>query len=306
LTIIFFTRTLHVYTSYTHVISRAQEFEDIELIADQTKPKPEIRMGRLTGADARRILKTNPVILLPMGSQEDQGPHAPMGDYLLAERLAELAAHRAQAAGVPTYVAPVIPYGGDDFFRPALGGMVLEHSTMTALLTDVVSTLIDTGLNRVIMINGHGGNVNPIFLVAREIYRKTGIVVPSIYLWEAAYAMLPDIVGAEATAKRSGHGADPLGSVALHLMPELVRAEYFPEHRPLKTDPLLGLPFTNLGRARLGGISIGLPYDYTDTYNDGVAAGDPRLCDPATGAELTNRLVSAISELAALLFRKTK
>ena len=37
----------------------------------------------------------NPIILLPMGSQEDQGPHAPMGDYLLAEKIAELAALRA-------------------------------------------------------------------------------------------------------------------------------------------------------------------------------------------------------------------
>jgi creatinine amidohydrolase len=299
-------RTLHVYKSYTHVLDGAQANGDVELITAETEPKPEIRMGRLTGADARRIMKTNPVILLPMGSQEDQGPHAPMGDYLLAERLAELAAHRAQAAGVPTYVAPVLPYGGEDFFKPAIGGMVLEHSTMTALLTDIVSSLIDTGLNRVIMINGHGGNVNPMFLVARKIYRKTGIVVPTIYLWEAAYGMLPDIVGAEATAKRSGHGADPLGSVGLHLMPELIRAEYFPEHRSLKTDPLLGLPFTNLGRVRLGSVPIGLPNDYTDTYNDGVAAGDPRLCDPATGAELTNRLVTAISDLAALLFRKAK
>jgi creatinine amidohydrolase len=299
-------RTLHVYNSYTHVVGGAQANGDVELITAEPKPKPEIRMSRLTGADARRIMKNNPVILLPMGSQEDQGPHAPMGDYLLAERLAELAAHRAQAAGVPTYVAPVLPYGGEDFFKPAIGGMVLEHSTMTALLTDIVSSLIDTGLNRVIMINGHGGNVNPMFLVARKIYRKTGIVVPSIYLWEAAYGMLPDIVGAEATAKRSGHGADPLGSVGLHLMPELIRAEYFPEHRPLKTDPLLGLPFTNLGRVRIGNVPIGLPNDYTDTYNDGVAAGDPRLCDPATGAELTNRLVTAISDLAALLFRKAK
>jgi creatinine amidohydrolase len=275
------------------------------LIAAETEPKPEVRMGRLTGADARKIMQANPVILLPMGSQEDQGPHAPMGDYLLAERIAELAAHRAQAAGVPTYVAPVVPYGGDDFFRPAIGGMVLEHSTMTALLTDIISSLIDTGLNRVIMINGHGGNVNPMFLVARKIYRKMGIVVPSIYLWEAAYAMLPEIIGAEAAAKRSGHGADPLGSVGLYLMPELVRAEYFPGHKSLKTDPLLGLPFTALGKVRLGDVSIGVPNDYSDTYNDGVAAGNPRLCDPATGAELTNRLVAAIAELAALLTRKT-
>ena len=39
------------------------------------------RMGELTAAEARDILPTRPVVLLPMGSHEDQGPHAPMGDY---------------------------------------------------------------------------------------------------------------------------------------------------------------------------------------------------------------------------------
>lgn len=263
-------------------------------------------MGRLTGSDARKIMKANPVILLPMGSQEDQGPHAPMGDYLLAERIAELAAQRAHRDGVPTYVAPVLPYGGDDFFRPAIGGMVLEHSTMTAVLTDTVCSLLDNGLNRVVIVNGHYGNTNPIVLATRKIYRDRGIVVPNIYLWEAAYGMLPDIVGADEAAKRSGHGADPLGSVCLHLMPDLFRKEHVPERKALKTDPLLGLPFLTAGRVRLGDIPIGIPNEYSDTFNDGVADGDARLCDPRTGAELTNRLGTAIAELATLLFRKTQ
>ena len=56
---------------------------------------PKVHMGALTGGEGREFYAMNPIMLLPMGSQEDQGPHAPMGDYLLAEKIAELAALRA-------------------------------------------------------------------------------------------------------------------------------------------------------------------------------------------------------------------
>ncbi len=42
--------------------------------------------------------------------------HAPMGDYLLAEKIAELAAIRATERGMRTLVAPVLPFGGADWF----------------------------------------------------------------------------------------------------------------------------------------------------------------------------------------------
>ena len=47
------------------------------------------RMGEITAQEMREILPTRPVVLLPLGSFEDQGPHAPMGDYLSAERMAD-------------------------------------------------------------------------------------------------------------------------------------------------------------------------------------------------------------------------
>ena len=67
---------------------------------------PTVHMGMLTGDEGRAIYTTNPVIFLPMGSHEDQGPHAPMGDYLLAEKIAELAALRATEMGTPTWLLP--------------------------------------------------------------------------------------------------------------------------------------------------------------------------------------------------------
>ena len=81
-----------------------------------SKVSRKVRLGEVTAGEAREILARNPVILLPLGSHEDQGPHAPMGDYLLAEHVAAQIADRACAWGVETLVAPVIPFGGANFF----------------------------------------------------------------------------------------------------------------------------------------------------------------------------------------------
>src|SRR4029434_10891317 len=126
------------------------------------KTNPQVHMGTITGGVAREILAKNPIILLPMGSHEDQGPHAPMGDYLLAEKIAEFAAVKATASGTRAVVAPVLPFGGADFFGPMIGGIAITPQTLTSVITDMVASLHRTGLTRLIVINGHGGNVGPI------------------------------------------------------------------------------------------------------------------------------------------------
>src|ERR1700722_3189405 len=93
----------------------------------------KIRIGELTGGEAREILARRPVILLPLGSYEDQGPHAPMGDYLSAEKVAELIAGRATAGGTETLVAPVLPFGGADYFGSMPGGIALSQTTLRAV-----------------------------------------------------------------------------------------------------------------------------------------------------------------------------
>jgi creatinine amidohydrolase len=263
------------------------------------KTEPLVHMGTITGGEAREILAGNPVILLPLGSHEDQGPHAPMGDYLLAEKIAELAAIRASERGTRTLVAPVLPFGGLDWFGPMVGGITLTQATLIAVLTDMVASLHRNGLTRVVVINGHGGNVGPIGEVARVLYERDGTVLPSLYLWKIAYGMLPGIVGAEKAAAVSGHGADPLTSLGLHLFPELLRPDLVPAAQPLKSDPLLGLPFTGLGTARFEGAEVGMPNGYDEIYNAGVGAGDPNLSSAATGAALAEKLVEVVARFAS-------
>ena len=260
---------------------------------------PLVHMGTITGAEAREVLAANPVILLPLGSHEDQGPHAPMGDYLLAEKIAELAAIRASERGTRTLVAPVLPFGGLDWFAPMPGGITLTQATLTAVLFDMVASLHRNGLTRLIVINGHAGNVGPVAEVARVLHERDRTVLPSLYLWRIGYGLLPGIVGAEAAARVSGHGADPLTSLGLHLFPELMRPGRMPEAAPLKADPLLGLPFTGLGTASFEGAEVAMPNAYDEIYNAGVGRGDPRLASAETGAALTGQLVEVTARFVA-------
>jgi creatinine amidohydrolase len=247
-------------------------------------------MGTLTGGEGRELYPTNPIILLPLGSHEDQGPHAPMGDYLLAEKIAELAALRATERGVRSVVAPVLPFGADDYFGPKAGGILLSHATMTSVLFDMLESLGRNGLTRIIIINGHGGNVAPIAQATRELYREARQLVPSLYLWRIGYGLLPKILGAETAAKASGHGADPLSSIGMHLFPELMRPDMTPDAKPHKRDPVLDLPFFSLGSANFEGADVGVPHEYDEVYWEGVGKGDPRLCSVETGAAMTEQL----------------
>lgn len=264
------------------------------------KTDPLVHMGTITGGEARELYKENPIILLPMGSHEDQGPHAPMGDYLLAEKIAELAAIRATKAGTRTVVAPVLPFGGADWFGSMIGGIAISQATLTTVIAEMVDSLHRNGLTRIIVINGHGGNVGPISEVARDLYLREQIVLPSLYLWRIGYGLLPGILGgADKAAAVAGHGSDPLTSIGLHLFPELIRKDLIPEGKPLKKDPVLDLQFTGLGLASFEGHEVAMPNEYDETYNLGVAKGDPRLCSAETGAALTEKLTDICARFVA-------
>ena len=253
----------------------------------------KLRMGELTAHEAREIISRRPVILLPLGSHEDQGPHAPMGDYLSAERMAELIAARATELGGETYVAPVLPFGGADYFGSVPGGIALSQSTLKVVLDDMFACLLRHGLDRLIVINGHAGNVQPIHDATQAVYRARRILIPSFYLWRIAYGLLPGILGAEKAARAGGHGADPLASVTMHLFPQWMRPDLIPE--PAPPPVVMGLPVSGFGTLRFEDVNVEVPVEVDEIAPRGVWHGDPRLSSAQTGA----RLVQELTELGA-------
>jgi creatinine amidohydrolase len=173
------------------------------------------------------------------------------------------------------------------------GGIALSQATLRAVLADMFACLLRHGFTRLIVINGHGGNVQAIHEVTQDIYRARKLLIPSFYLWRVGYGMLPGILGDEVAKKAAGHGADPLTSVAMHLFPDWIRPDMVPAAP--SAPEVKGLTVTGLSTVRFEGAEIAVPVELDETAPNGVWAGDPRLCSAETGA----RLVAQLSEKAA-------
>jgi len=251
-----------------------------------------LHLARMTQAEAARRLADTPVILLPLGSQEGQGPHVPMGDYRLSEALAERVARRSGAL-----VAPALPFGYADFFRDYPGGMQIRAETFTALLTDMLTSFLDHGLTRLLILNGHTTNAPLIAQVTRALRRERGAVVASVDLWPSVPAALLTEHFGEAPAK--GHGGEPVTSVALHLLPGEARA--LDVRPPDRRGRLLDLPLRGVSGADFEGLRVNLPVNAAEIAPDGLLGGDATRASAEAGAAITEDLVTRLSTLVAHL-----
>ena len=255
---------------------------------NDTSMNEKLKLAELTSEEARNSLNEDAVILLPMGSTEDQGTHAPMGDYMAADCVALDIARAARIKGIPAFVAPCIPYGGRDFFISSHGGISIRQSTLVAVIDDMIDSLVRHGLKKILIINGHGGNTEPIAEVCMKWRLEEDIFIPAMYLWKIAYGLLQTALGAERAARSSGHGADPLTSVGLHYFPEFLRPDLI--CKPQTGLTVNSVPVTTFGQITYDGIDIQAPVTAAETAPDGVWSGDPTLCSADTGAMLAKKL----------------
>ncbi|PZX14872.1 creatinine amidohydrolase [Palleronia aestuarii] len=237
----------------------------------------------MTVAEFRDRLPENPVILLPLGSQEVQGPHCPMGDFALTADIADAVAQRSGAV-----TAPCLPFGCAEFFRPFPGGMQLRAPTFRAVIRDMVEAFLDHGLDRVLILNGHSSNAPLIDETLRDIRRASGIAVPSIDLWRSIPSDLWTRLHGERAHEARGHGGDPITSVCMYLHPERMRPDLA---TPSVRAAAFGLPTVGAGGVLFDGATIALPLDADEVNPDGMMGGDPALASAEIGRAIFEHLV---------------
>lgn len=247
---------------------------------------PKAELCRMTWREAEEAFRANPVILIPMGSIEQHGPHVPVGDYRHATEVARRIAEQTGAIAAPT-----IPWGYSDYFRPFPGTLSLRPETLTLLLQDICDGFLRFGLDHVLFICCHKGNLPIIEQVARRLRETHRLRTATIEPWAwLTPAFKRDAYGSEGV--QIGHGSDPMGSLAMALCPDelrldLMEAGQLPEFG--------GLPFRTSSQADFQGVPLYVYLDFDEVTPNGVM-GDPKLSSAEVGRRLLDHVVRIGSE----------
>lgn len=133
------------------------------------------------------------VLILPTGSFEQHGPHLPLWtDTLIAWKLALKAAESLEGEGTEALVLPPIPYGISYMWDNNEGTVSIKQSTFVKYLIDSAVSALRWGTHLVIL-NGHGGNVDVARYAAREIAQLSNKPVAVVNWWELVRDVVWDV-----------------------------------------------------------------------------------------------------------------
>jgi creatinine amidohydrolase len=224
-------------------------------------------LARLTWPDAEKALALAPLALLPVGSLEQHGPHLALDtDLAVAEAFAGRLEHDL---GDASLLCPAVPYGLSEHHLGFAGTLTLRPDTLVALVLDIVESLAHWGVRRVLVVNGHGGNIDALRLVSRRARRDRSSLVASV-MWAQLAA---DEISARAGSSTYGHACEVETSVAMVLGTDRVFADRIvgPAGRR-SPDPLTDPPGARVDQAV-----------WMDEWTSDGALGDPRLASEELG-----------------------
>jgi creatinine amidohydrolase len=245
-------------------------------------------LKEMTCVEFKERMAEEPVMLVPLGSIEEQGPVAPMGDYMLTERVAEQIAEQADAIAAPT-----TPFGYAEYFRCMPGGVQLQADTFCAVLQDICENFLSHGLRRIVILNGHGGNLPLIQKTLYNLKKKHSVWIPCIPLWKSITEQTWKEVHPELGTKAFAHGGDPMTSMYLHFYPELTRMDL--AAAPQRNN-VLGLPTAGLDTIIHNGMRVSVPIEVCDLSDNGSIGGDTSHSSAEKGEKLVERVVSTAAD----------
>ncbi len=171
----------------------------------------------------------DPVVIVPTGSVEQHGPHCPVDvDISTPVYLAVTAARRID--DFPAIVAPPMWFGLAHYNLGFPGTISLSAATYMAVLADVCRSIHRNGFQRIVVVNGHGGNDAP-NRVVRDILAEEDIFLVAYSWWRSVEQEM--LAWSEADGGSVGHGGEWETSVQLYLREHLVdrsriNADVFP------------------------------------------------------------------------------
>ena len=158
-----------------------------------------------------------PVVIIPVGSVEQHGPHCPMDvDISIPYHIATEVANRVTE--YPVIVAPSVWTGFTHFNMGHIGTITVTLETYINLLCDICRSIKANGFERMILLNGHGGNVAPTQTISVKLAQEDIWALHITY-----FHMVKDELNAWGESDHSiGHGGEWETSLLLYLSSHMV------------------------------------------------------------------------------------
>jgi creatinine amidohydrolase len=210
----------------------------------------ETAWNRLSAAALRALAANDAIVLLPVASTEQHGPHLATGvDDFLCSQVCRRAADKLSPRRA-VVVTPTVWFGLADHHVAFGGTFSISLATYHAVLRDVCRSILQAGFRRIVLVNGHGGNIQALAVIAGELTRELAAPVATVtyfmegtaeaagiledqngvmHACEAETSMMmatdPDLV--DRTRLNEAHG--PAFDIAGSLQPSLKRFRSFSE-----------------------------------------------------------------------------
>ena len=235
-------------------------------------------------------LAAKTVAVLPVAAIEQHGPHLPLHvDATLLQGVIDAALPQLPAT-VPALFLPPQNVGFSTEHTAFAGTLTLSPATIIALWSELGACVARAGVRKLLLLNGHGGQVSVMDIVARELRQRHGLLV-----YSASWFSLPLPAAVQglfsAEEHRFGiHGGEVETSMMLHLAPASVRMEHAQRWRSSSQDRAESYAVLGNGRSAKMGWAI-------EDYHPSGAVGNAADATADKGRAVVDAAAAALVQL---------
>lgn len=244
-----------------------------------------MKFAEMTFPQLRLVPRDSTVVLAPIAACEQHSLHLPtITDTALVTAVAdgvEANLHRS------VLQLPTLWLGASHHHLRFGATLSARVDTHVDILCDLVEPLLEDGYQRILILNGHGGNVDTMQMALRRLQpRWRERVLAAASYWDLAARELAEL--AEGDRKNMGHACEFETSMMLAVRPELVQREQIRNDPPREDSALRGL------------------YLAEDMFQrtDHGAVGYPQLASAEKGALFLAASVERTAEVVQTLLRR--
>jgi creatinine amidohydrolase len=239
----------------------------------------ELRWSNLTAAAISALQARDAIVILPLASTEQHGPHLPVKvDAVLAEEVAVRTAQLVNREDA-VVVAPTVWAGLAEHHMSLGGTITLDLRSYHALLRCICRSFGEAGFRRVLLLNGHGGNISALTVITDALTKELGLPLATATYWLVAADAYRELLEHQTSV---GHACEAETSMMLALEPRLVDIVKMRQIKP--TKPSFSHP---------SGIHM---WQATAQLTSSGVAGDVSTASAEKGARLLDAAAEALAQ----------